>query len=567
MKITTIGNFSIFSKQKMKLILILVFSLLSSATTVLAPFVVGSIIDQLANSFPFSSFVFLISLYLTLFVSNTILAFLIANLVAKLSYQVRKKLFGKLSFLPFSFLDQAPYGEVINHFSVDVDMIVNGITQSVSRITIGISTILLATYLMFTMHVTMTILLVACAPFMYLASYFITKRTKELFKKRAKLVGILNSHAEEILTNQKLIKDYAYEEQAYQEFRKYNEQLNQVGQKAQFYSSLTNPSIRLISNLSYILIGITGIFFASKGQLSVGNISTFLLLTSVFTRPFNEITSVLSEIQTSLASYSRIKLFVQKKEEPKQLTTSSLSKIQGKIDFQHVSFSYQKEKPVLNDITFSLHPGETVAIVGKTGSGKTTLVNLLMRFYSPEQGTILLDGKNIQNVSKCSLRKQIGMVLQDTKLFVGTVKENISYGNPDATEEEIIQASKLAHADSFIRRLPQGYDTYLSHEGMLSSGEVQLLTIARVFLMHPPIVILDEATSNVDFITEANIQKAFSTLIDESTSILIAHRLSTILQADRIFFLENGRIIEEGTHPELIAKKGSYFKLYESQFQ
>lgn len=544
-------------------------SLLSAFTNVTAPLFIGNMIDTIGQV-EIERFLFfllvLAFLYLLLFISNFILNTILSRFVARLSKDIRNKLIQKISVLPLSCLDRKEKGDIVNFFSVDVENIGVAFTSSLSRITTGIATVLLTLFFMLQLNIPMTILVILCAPFMYFLSRFVTKKVASTFETRANLVGSLNGFAEEVFSSPALIQNFSYEENAKKEWQRRNQELYQTGVKAQFYSSLTNPSTRLISNLSYVLVGLLGLVFYQSHMISIGEISTFLLFTNLFTRPFQEVTSVMGEIQTGLSSFKRISSFLHEKEEKKEEKPCPITKVEGTIEFKHVFFRYLPTKPIIQDFSLSIEKGKTVAIVGETGSGKTTLVNLLMRFYTPQNGSILIDGMNIEDMPKEFLHSQIGMVLQDTKLFSGTIKENIAYGKPNATTDEIRQAAKLANAHPFISRLPKGYDTKIKENSSLSSGEFQLLTLARILLLHPPIVILDEATSNIDLVTESRVQKAIREVTKHSTTLIIAHRLSTIQKADTICFLENGTIKEMGTHEELLRKKGAYAKLYNSQF-
>lgn len=560
-----------FTKHKATLIAIFVFSATSAILTVLAPFFVGKTIDAFVlGTSTLHLFVLLFLCYFALLGSNLLLNHFSAHLASVISHDLRNDLLEKLNKLSISYFDKTPYGNILNHFSVDCNNIANGILQSFSKLIMGIVTVLVSIFLLLSLNVPLAFLLFLSAPMMYFLSRFITTHTKSNFEKRATKMKNLTAYSEEIIHNWKMIQDFSYETIAFQNFAKKSNELSRSGIQAQFFSSLTNPLTRLVTNFFYILIGITSIFLAGLQKISIGNISTFLMYITIFTRPFNEITSILSEIQTALSSSKQIFAFL---EEPEEIRNSSyalpLESLEGNILFQDVTFSYGSSTPVLNHLNLEIKKGERIAIVGKTGSGKTTLVNLLMRFYelAPNSGKILMDGIPITDIPRDFLRSNIGMVLQDTKLFAGTIRENIAYGKPNASEEEIIEAAKSAYADEFIQRLPNGYDTILKEgDTLLSAGEVQLITIARILLLHPPILILDEATSNVDFVTEANLQKAFAALQQNATSLVIAHRLSTIQNADCIYFMENGKIIEQGTHKELLARKGNYYHLYESQF-
>lgn len=564
-------NFRKYIKNcKYSIIIITIFSILSSIMTILAPIYIGKTID---STIPFikenliTEIIKLLLIYVVLFISNLLLNKALIKLATKTSKVIRADLFEKTDRLTLKYLDKNPYGDTLNRFTVDVENVSNGLIQSVSKITMGIITVIISIIIMIKINKVMTVILICIAPIMYIISRFVGRNTTKLFSKRAEKVSDINGYTEEALTGFKTIKNFNSEQYFENNFKNKNESLKNVGIKSQFYSSLTNPSTRFVSNLAYIVVAISGIMIiksTADAHFSIGNLTTFLVYTNVFTRPFNEITSIISEIQTAIASAKRIFDYLNEKEEPQNSKIVQLDKIEGRVEFKNVYFSYINNKKFIEKFNLIANPKQNIAIVGKTGAGKTTIVNLLMKFYEINSGEITIDGVNIQNISKEFLRKNIGIVLQDTKLFTGTIKENISYGSPNATDEEIKQAAKMAYAHEFIERLPEGYNTYIKNQNMLSPGEIQLINIARVMLTKPPIIILDEATSNIDIVTENKISNAFNKLIKNSTSFIIAHRLSTIKNADKIIFIENGNIIEEGTHEQLLAKKGKYYSMYET---
>lgn len=564
-------NFRKYIKNsKYSIIIIAIFSILSSIMTILAPIYIGKTID---STIPFikenliTEIIKLLLIYVILFISNLLLNKALIKFATKTSKALRADLFEKTNRLTLKYLDKSPYGDTLNRFTVDVENVSNGLIQSVSKITMGIITVIISIIIMIKINKVMTVILICIAPIMYIISRFVGRNTTKLFSKRAEKISDINGYTEEALTGFKTIKNFNSEQYFENNFKNKNESLKNVGIKSQFYSSLTNPSTRFVSNLAYIVVAISGIMIiksTADAHFSIGNLTTFLVYTNVFTRPFNEITSIISEIQTAIASAKRIFDYLNEKEEPQNSEIIPLDKIEGRVEFKNVYFSYVNNKKFIEKFNLIANPKQNIAIVGKTGAGKTTIVNLLMRFYEINSGEITIDGVNIQNISKEFLRKNIGIVLQDTKLFTGTIKENISYGSPNATDEEIKQAAKMAYAHEFIERLPDGYNTYIKNQNMLSPGEIQLINIARVMLTKPPILILDEATSNIDIVTENKISSAFNNLIKNSTSFIIAHRLSTIKNADKIIFIENGNIVEEGTHEQLLAKKGKYYSMYET---
>ena len=550
----------------------MIITLLSCAVyaviNILIPVVIGNTVDGIQNieaNVLTKQLLILLGLYLILYIADLLVNVFSAKLSSKIARKLRSKLFKKIKNLKLQTVDTIGIGNILNYFSVDVDNVARGILQVLPKLASGIVTILGAFFIMLNISGIMTAVLVVSAPCMYFLSRFVTKKTNILFQKRANEISNLNTYAEEIITGQKTIKDFQYEEIAQKNFKNKNDELYKIGLKAQFYSSLSNPASRFITNLIYVAVGIVGTILASMGKISIGNISTFLMYANVYTKPFHEITSILSEIQISFASIKRIYKFFELEEEKQLEITRNVKTFNGYVRFKNVTFSYTKEKPLIKNFNLEVEKGQNIAIVGKTGAGKTTIANLLLRFYDLDGGEILIDGVNIEKIPKDILRKNIGMVLQDTNLFEGSIRENIAYGKENASQEEIEYVAKLARADSFIKRLPQGYQTQIK-EGMLSAGEVQLITIARILLLNPPIVILDEATSNVDLLTEQKIQQAFNDLMKNATSFVIAHRLSTIQNADKIIFVENGNIVEQGSHKELLELKGKYYELYNSQF-
>lgn len=558
-----------FKFFKIYIFLITIFSILSAALSISYPVIIGNLIDEIGiNNNLINYFILLAMIFVFLFISNILLNYFLNSYASKLSKNIRIILFNKINNLPIHVLEKFETGNITNMFSIDIENIANGTIQSISKIISGIFTIIFATYIMITLNISLTIILIILSLLMFVISKYIVSYTNYMFSKRANLLANLNAYTDEFISGKKTFDNFNYNEIASKTFKQKNSELYKFGYKTQFYSSLTNPSTRFVSKISYIIIAMLGIIFCKNGNLTIGNISTFLIYTNLFTRPFNEITSVFSEIQTAIASSKRILNFINTTT-PTTLPLLSNKKLEVKpnysIEFKNVDFSYT-DNPFIKDFNLYIPSGKSIAIVGKTGSGKTTIINLLNRFYEINNGEILIDNTNIKDININDLRKNIGMVLQDTKVFQGTIKENIAYGKPNASMEEIKQASKLAFANSFIEKLPNGYDTYISNSDMLSEGEVQLLNIARIMLIKPPILILDEATSNIDLLTEEMIKKAIFKLTENSTSIIIAHRLSTIRNCDFIVFIENGNIIEVGTHEELITKKGAYYNMYKSQF-
>lgn len=553
-------------KDKKLLILISIFTILVSVITVIAPIYVGKIIDkflELSYQEFITNLITLITLYVVIYIFSILQVKFLSKMIAKVKKEIRENLFNKINNIKIKEIDKIEYGNILNQFSIDLENISNGIIQGLPKIISGIVIVIFSIIVMLKMNIKISIILIIVAPVMYFISKWVTKNTNVFFNDRANIVAKLNNNAEEFITYQNTVRDFNYEEIAEKKFDNLNTELYKTGVKAQFYSALTNPTTRLVSNIGYVVTGIVGVILMLKGEITIGDITTFLMYTSIFTRPFNEITAILSELQTAFASSTRIDEFLNSEDEIFETTNKNIIKIKGDIEFKNVEFSYTKE-PFIKNFNLKVKEGEKIAIVGKTGAGKTTIVNLLMRFYEIDNGDIYIDGVNIKDIPIKELRDNIGIVLQDTKLFTETVKENIAYGLENISEEEIKRVSKLAKADSFIEKLPKKYNTIINNE-MLSEGEIQLITIARVMLRNPSILILDEATSNIDLITENKIQQSMLELMKGKTTFIIAHRLSTIQNADRILYLENGNIVEQGKHEELLSKKGKYFELYSSQ--
>ncbi len=553
-------------KNKKLLICISIFTILVSILTVIAPIYVGKIIDkfvELSYKEFITNLIILITLYVTIYIFSILQVKFLSKMIAKIQKDIRENLFNKINNIKIKELDKIEYGNVLNQFSIDLENISNGIIQGLPKIISGIVIVIVSIIVMLKINIKMSAILIIVAPVMYFISKWVTKNTNVFFNDRANIVAKLNNNAEEFITYQNTVRDFNYEEISEKKFEDLNTELYKTGVKAQFYSALTNPITRLISNIGYVVTGIVGVILMLNGEITIGDITTFLMYTSIFTRPFNEITAILSELQTAFASSKRIDEFLNSENEIFEITSKDIIKIRGNIEFKNVEFSYTKE-PFIKNFNLKVKVGEKIAIVGKTGAGKTTIVNLLMRFYEIDNGDIYIDGTNIKDIPIKELRDNIGIVLQDTKLFTETVKENIAYGLENISEDEIKRVSKLSKADTFIEKLPQKYNTIINNE-MLSEGEIQLITIARVMLRNPSILILDEATSNIDLITENKIQQSMLELMKGKTTFIIAHRLSTIQNADRILYLENGNIVEQGKHEELLSKKGKYFDLYTNQ--
>ncbi len=553
------------------LILVIISALLANIFMLVAPYISGRAIDFIKdeNNVDFPMVAKFIGILFAVYVLNALFTWgmtVFTNALSNHSIEkMRKDAFGKISKLPLKFFDGHSHGDIISRLTNDIDAVSEGLLQGITQLFSGIVTVVGSLVLMFLLDWRITLCVIVITIICIFVSKAIATNSGKMFRLQAQTIGELNGYVSETVGNLKVVKAFGYEDKSSEVFGEINARLYDCGQKAQFYSSLVNPTTRYINNLAYISVGVLGGLAALAGHLSVGIISSFLIYATQFARPINDMTSILTQLQSAQAAAARIFALGEIEPETPDEDRPELEVKNGEVMFKDVDFSYNKDKELIKDLNIAAKPGQRVAIVGPTGAGKTTIVNLLMNFYGVDKGTIFVDGQAIDSVQRDSLRKNFGMVLQDTWLFAGTVKENIAYGKEGATEEEIINAAKAASAHGFIKRLPNGYDTMITEDGgNLSSGQKQLLTIARAMLSDPKILILDEATSNVDTMTEQRIQKAFLKMMEGRTSFIIAHRLSTIREADLILVMDKGRIIEQGTHNELIAKNGFYTKLYNS---
>ncbi len=481
---------------------------------------------------------------------------------------IRKDAFAKLEILPLKYIDARSYGDIVSRVIADVDTFADGLLMGFTQLFTGIITIVGTLFFMLMTNVPITLLVVCITPVSFFVAKFIAKSTHDMFKQQSEARGEQTALIEEMIGNQKVVKTFSQEEEAIERFEKINERLGDCSLKATFYSSITNPATRFVNSLVYAGVGIFGAYVAIKGGITVGRLSTLLSYANQYTKPFNEISGVVTEFQNALVCASRIfELIEEEPQIPDASDALVLENTQGNITLEDVYFSYVPEKKLIQDFSLSVKPGQRVAIVGPTGCGKTTVINLLMRFYDVNSGSIKVDGTDIRNITRGSLRTNFGMVLQETWLRSGTILDNIRMGKPEATEEEVMEAAKAAHAHGFIKRLPQGYHTVITEDGgSLSQGQKQLLCIARVMLCLPPMLILDEATSSIDTRTEIRIQKAFARMMQGRTSFIVAHRLSTIKEADIILVMKDGNIIEQGNHDSLLRLGGFYAELYKSQF-
>ena len=556
------------------LILSLIFAAISVALTLYAPILSGNAIDLILSKghVDFAGVFQILKKYAIVIILTGVAQWLMNLCNNKITYRVVKdvriRAFAKLQELPLKYIDSHQYGETISRIITDVEQFSDGLLMGFSQLFTGIVTIVGTLLFMLTINVKISLVVILITPVSLFVASFIAKRTYTMFKaqseKRAEMTSLIN----EMVGNQKVVQAFGYGSRVLERFDEINADLQKVSLRAIFFSSITNPSTRFVNGLVYAGVGITGALSAIRGYISVGQLSCFLSYANQYTKPFNEISSVITELQNAAACARRVFDFIEETPEiPDYEQAVDLQQADGSLELKEVSFSYRKDVPLLQHLNLQVKPGQKIAIVGPTGCGKTTLINLLMRFYDIDAGQIIVSGHDIQEIKRDSLRENFGMVLQETWLKSGTVAENIAYGREGTSREEIIAAAKAAHAHSFIKRMPEGYDTMIQEEGgNLSQGQKQLLCIARVMLNLPPMLILDEATSSIDTRTEIRIQKAFHQMMEGRTSFIVAHRLSTIREADVILVMKDGNIIEQGTHDELLQAGGFYKHLYESQF-
>ena len=575
MKSKTLLKFlSVLGRQKIYFVFSVLLALINVALTLYVPILVGEAIDCIIGKGNVD-FEKIGKIILQIIVSVVITAaaqwlMSVCNnqLTYNLVHDLRSKAFKNLQTLPLSYIDTHPYGDTVSRVISDVDTLADGLLMGFSQLFTGIVTILSTVVLMFSINRRIAIIVIVLTPISLLVAKFIAGRTYSMFKLQSETKGRQTAFIDETVTNQKVIGAFCHQNQAIKQFDEINEDLRKHSLRAIFFSSMVNPSTRVINSVIYATVCLIGaLTVISNPSFSVGALSVLLSYASQYAKPFNEISGVVTELSSAIASTERVFELI---EQPPEVSDDGLLELptaEGNVAFNNVYFSYVPEKPLIEGITLDFKRGQQIAIVGPTGCGKTTLINLLMRFYDVTSGEITVDGMNIKDVTRHSLRRNYGMVLQETWLKSGTVRENITMGNPDATDEEIIAAAKSTHAHSFIKRLPQGYDTVLGEDGgSLSEGQKQLLCITRTMLCLPPMLILDEATSSIDVKTEMHIQHAFSRLMQSRTSFVVAHRLSTIKHSDVILVMKNGNIIEHGSHKELLKQKGFYYELYNSQF-
>lgn len=553
---------------------ILVLAAVTVAATLYSPILIGKGVDCMIEkglvSFPDLKLVLLQLAVVTAItaISQWVMSLLTNKMTYKIVDDIRRRVFAHMEILPLRYMDAHQPGDAISRISTDVDQFSDGLLMGFTQLFSGVMTILGTLGFMISIDGRITLIVVLITPLSFFVANFIAKRTFTMFRLQSETRAEMTSLVEEMVGNQKVVKAFAYEKEAEEQFDDINQRLQSCSLKATFFSSITNPSTRFVNGLVYTGVGIFGAFSAIQGRITVGQLSSFLNYANQYTKPFNEISGVVTELQNALACAGRIFHFLDEEPVPENAADAkTLDQVEGRVRFEDVSFSYTSEVPLIEHMNLEVKPGQRVAIVGPTGCGKTTVINLLMRFYDVNKGKITLDGVPIQDLTWESLRSSYGMVLQETWLKAGTIRDNISYGKPDATREEVIEAAKQAHAHSFIKRLPKGYDTVMGEDGgSLSQGQKQLLCIARLMLLKPPVLILDEATSSIDTMTEIRIQKAFQKLMEGRTSFVVAHRLSTIKESDVILVMKDGHILETGKHEELLEKKGFYAQLYQSQF-
>lgn len=566
--------FSYIGKYKYFLILSMFFAAVTVGLTLYAPILVGKAIDCIIGkgNVDFVNMKSILIKVAVIVVSTALIQWLMNVCNNKITYNVsrdlRKKAFEKIEILPFSYIDTHSKGDIVSRVITDVDQLSDGLLMGFTQFFTGVITIIGTLAFMLSVNVFITIVVVVVTPLSFFIARFIAKKTFNMFSLQSKTRGEQTSFIDEMISNQKVAEAYSMNEENKARFDKINDDLANYSLKATFFSSITNPATRFVNSIVYAAVALFGAIMAVKGNITVGILSCFLSYANQYTKPFNEISSVVTELQNAIACAARVfELIEEAPELPDKADATELENVKGSVEINNLYFSYNPDRELLKNVNINVEPGKTVAIVGPTGCGKTTLINLLMRFYDPNNGAILVDEVNTQDVTRQSLRQNFGMVLQDTWLKSGTIADNIRLGKTDATDDEIIEAAKKAHAHSFIKRLPNGYKTKIGEDGgSLSQGQKQLLCITRLMLCPPPMLILDEATSSIDTRTEIKIQKAFNTLMKNRTTFIVAHRLSTIQNADLILVMNDGNIIEQGTHASLYAQKGFYYNLYNSQF-
>lgn len=561
-------------KYRILVILSFVCAMITVASTLYAPILTGDAIDLIAGKglVDFDGIKDIIYTFLMVTVVTVLSQWFMNIINNHITYSVvrdiRIEVFNHMEELPLSYIDSHKHGDIVSRIVSDIDQFADGLLMGFTQLFTGIVTILATLGFMIAVNVPIALVVIVLTPLSLFVASFIAKRTYHLFHRQSETRGDITSLVDEMIGQQKIVQAFGYEDDALDRFEEINDRLEKDSMSATFYSSIVNPCTRFVNNLVYAAVGIIGAVSVISTGFTVGQLTCFLSYANQYTKPFNEISNVITELQNAMACAGRVfELLDETPQVPEKEHAHVLTDTKGAIKIKDVNFSYVKDKTLITNLNLSVKPGMRVAIVGPTGCGKSTLINLLMRFYDVDTGSISVDGTDIRDMTRDSLRQNYGMVLQETWLKSGTIRENIAYGKPDATDEEIVQAAKLAHSDSFIRRLPQGYDTVIAEDGgNLSQGQKQLLCITRVMLLLPPMLILDEATSSIDTRTEIRIQKAFNRMMQGRTSFIVAHRLSTIREADVILVMKDGNIIEKGNHDQLMAQNGFYTNLYNSQF-
>lgn len=571
---TLLKVLSYIKKYKLYIILSLVTAAVTVASSLYIPILTGDAIDYIIGpgKVDYSAILKIIIEACVVMGITAISQWIMNTCNNRITFHVvrdiRDEAFKKIEILPLKYIDANSYGDIVSRVIADTDQFADGLLMGFTQLFTGVLTIVGTLGFMLSINAGITLIVVLITPLSLFVASFIAKHTFSMFKLQSQTRGEQTALIDEMIGNQKVVQAFGYQDDSLARFDVINDKLQHYSLRAIFFSSITNPATRFVNSLVYAGVGIFGAFFAINGRLTVGQLSCFLSYANQYTKPFNEISGVITEIQNAIACAARIfELIEEEPQIPDSDNAITMPAVKGNIDIEHVYFSYVPDRPLIEDFNLKVKPGQRVAMVGPTGCGKTTLINLLMRFYDVNSGTISVDGTSIMNMTRHSLRQNIGMVLQDTWLKAGTIRDNIVMGKPDATDDEVIAAAKASHADSFIKRLPDGYNTWITEDGgSLSQGQKQLLCITRVMLCLPPMLILDEATSSIDTRTELKIQHAFAQMMQGRTSFIVAHRLSTIREADIILVMKDGKIIEQGRHEELLAKGGFYATLYNSQF-
>lgn len=553
--------------------LIFILSFISVCLTLITPILFGQAIDLLIGIglVDFSRLFWQLLVIVGVVLAGALVQWILGQLTNKITYNItndlRDRVFEKIHLLPLKYIDSTPHGDIIGRVINDIDLIAAGLLQSFTSLFTGVATIVGTIIIMCLINLSIAIVVIVLTPLSLLVASLIVKRTHIYFKEQLELRGEMNGYIEEMIGNQRIIKAFNYEQMNEERFKEVNQRMHVSGVKSQFYGALINPTTRIVNSLVYGAVGVFGAISVLNGSFTVGLLSSFLTYANQYTKPFNEISSVMTEMQTALAASQRVFNLLDEPVEKPVSNPQNVEIMEGNVSLKNVYFSYDPKVSLIENLSLEALPGQTIAIVGKTGCGKTTLINLLMRFYDQNSGSIMVDNVSTLDMERDYLRRMYGMVLQESWIFKGTIKENIAYGKSDATDEQIIAAAKKARVHKFIMKQPEGYDTMIDEDGgNISQGQKQLICIARIMLTKPPMLILDEATSSIDTRTELQIQEAFETMMKGRTTFIVAHRLSTIKNADMILVMDKGYILEQGTHQELLEKQGYYYNLHNSQF-